>query len=70
MHIKARIFSKYNGAAMQTVSSKGRSFVNGKVLSNELRSLIVDKIISEGGNPLTGDRIPKSVDPSAFVIQR
>ena len=41
--IRLRIFSKYNGPAMQAVSSKGRSFVNGKVLSNELRSLIVDK---------------------------
>ena len=41
--IRLRIFSKYNGHAMQAVSSKGRSFVNGKVLSNELRSLIVDK---------------------------
>ena len=40
---------------MQTVSSKGRSFVNGKALSKELRTLIVDKIISEGGNPLTGE---------------
>ena len=40
---------------MQTVSSKGRSFVNGKALSKELRTLIVYKIISEGGNPLTGE---------------
>ena len=40
---------------MQTVSGKGRSFVNGKALSKELRTLMVDKIISEGGNPLTGE---------------
>ena len=43
LHTKARIFSKCNGPAVQTVSSKGRSFVNGRALSNELRSLIVDK---------------------------
>ena len=40
---------------MQTVTSKGRSFVSRKALSKELRTLIVDKIISEGGNPLTGE---------------
>ncbi len=39
---------------MWTVSSTGRSYVNGKALSKELRSLIIDKIISEEGNNLTG----------------
>jgi hypothetical protein len=36
------------------VSSSGRSFANGKALSKELRSLIIDKIIRKEGNTLTG----------------
>jgi transposase len=39
---------------MWSVSSSGRSFVNGKALSKELRSLIIDKIIRKEGNTLTG----------------
>ena len=39
---------------MWSVSSSGRSFANGKALSKELRSLIIDKIIRKEGNALTG----------------
>lgn len=40
---------------MWTVNRKGRSFERGKALSKELRSLIIDIIISKGGNTDTGE---------------
>ena len=39
---------------MWTVNSLGRSYISGKPLSKDLRSVIVDTIINEGGDPSTG----------------
>ena len=36
-----------------TVSKSGHSYMPGKLLSSDLRHIIIDKIIDGGGNPLT-----------------
>lgn len=38
---------------MERVSKKKRTFVSGKPLGNDLRSLIIDEIIHQGGNIIT-----------------
>ena len=38
---------------MLTVSKSGHSYMPGKLLSSDLRHIIIDKIIDGGGNPLT-----------------
>ena len=35
-------------------SSKGRTFLRGKALGEEMRSAIVDKIVSQGGDIASG----------------
>ena len=40
---------------MWTVNSLGRSYINGKALSKDLRSAIVDIIVNEGGDLSTGE---------------
>ena len=39
--------------SMLTVSKSGHSYMPGKLLSSDLRHIIIDKIIDGGGNPLT-----------------
>ncbi|CAB4017815.1 B-cell receptor CD22-like isoform X1, partial [Paramuricea clavata] len=58
------------------VSSTGRSFMNGKALSKELRSLIIDEIISKEGNTLNDQfngsysAIARSVDVSHVAVAK
>ena len=42
-----------NILAMEKVSKKGRTFVNGKCLGNDLRNLIIDDCLTGGGDPET-----------------
>lgn len=52
----------------------GRLYVSGKPLSNDLRSLIVNKVILEGGDPATGvftgrfTDVARSVNVSSAVV--
>ena len=54
----ARVIFKnvsYYCSIMWTVNSLGRSYINGKPLSKDLRSAIVDIIVNEGGDLSTGE---------------
>lgn len=61
---------------MSTVSSTGRSYVKGKVLTKDLRTLIIDKIISKDGDTATGlfsstyASIARSVGVSPVVVAK
>ena len=39
---------------MEKIKSKGKTFVNGCALSQDLRKLIVDEIVRNGGDINTG----------------
>jgi hypothetical protein len=61
---------------MWTVSSTGRNYLKGKALSSDLRTLIIDKIISKDGDPASGrfdstyTDIARSVGVSRVVVAK
>ena len=56
---------------MEKINSKGRTFVNGCALSQDLRKLIVDEIVRNGGDINTGYFSGKFSDvANAFKVSR
>ena len=56
---------------MEKINSKGRTFVNGCALSQDLRKLIVDEIVRNGGDINTGYFPGKFSDvANAFKVSR
>ena len=39
---------------MSEVSKLGRTYIRGKAINDDLRSLVIDQIVEMGGDPATG----------------